>query len=122
VSEVLVAELSDIADGDHRIYRVGNLEVGVFRLQEKLYAWENRCPHAGGPVCQGKIFRKVEEVLGPDQKSLGLHFSATPQIVCPWHGFEFDIATGRHPGDPKVRLRPVPVEVREGRIYVRAPG
>lgn len=122
MSEVLVAELSDIADGDHRIYRVGSLEVGVFRLQDKLYAWENRCPHAGGPVCQGKIFRKVEEVLGPDQKSLGLRFSARPQIVCPWHGFEFDVATGRHPGDPKVRLRPVPVEVREGRIYVRAPG
>jgi nitrite reductase (NADH) small subunit len=122
VSEVALAAVDDIADGDHRIFKVGALEVGVFRLQDKVYAWENRCPHAGGPVCQGKIFRKVEEVLGPDQKSLGLRFSARPQIVCPWHGFEFDIATGRHPGDPKVRLRPVPVEVREGRIYVRAPG
>jgi nitrite reductase/ring-hydroxylating ferredoxin subunit len=122
VSEVALAALADIADGEHRIFKVGALEVGVFRVQDKVFAWENRCPHAGGPVCQGKIYRKVEEVLGTDQKSLGLRFSATPQIVCPWHGFEFDVATGRHPGDPKVRLRPVPVEVREGRIYVRAPG
>jgi nitrite reductase (NADH) small subunit len=122
MSEVAVAAFDDIAEGDHRIYRVGELEVGIFRQDGKLYAWENRCPHAGGPVCQGKIFRRVEEMLGADRKSLGLRFGSTPQIVCPWHGFEFDVATGRHPGDPKVRLRPVPVEVREGRIYVRAPG
>lgn len=122
MSEVAVAALDDIAEGDHRVYRVGELEVGIFRQDGKLYAWENRCPHAGGPVCQGKIFRRVEEMLGADRKSLGLRFGPTPQIVCPWHGFEFDVATGRHPGDPKVRLRPVPVEVREGRIYVRAPG
>jgi nitrite reductase/ring-hydroxylating ferredoxin subunit len=122
MSEVAVAAIDDLAEGDHRVYRVGELEVGIFRQDGKLYAWENRCPHAGGPVCQGKIFRRVEEVLGADRKSLGLRFGPTPQIVCPWHGFEFDVATGRHPGDPKVRLRPVPVEVREGRIYVRAPG
>ena len=122
MSEVAVAAFDDIAEGDHRVYRLGELEVGIFRQDGKLYAWENRCPHAGGPVCQGKIFRRVEEVLGADRKSLGLRFGPTPQIVCPWHGFEFDVATGRHPGDPKVRLRPVPVEVREGRIYVRAPG
>lgn len=122
MSEVAVAALDDIPDGDHRIYKVGALEVGVFRQQDKVYAWENRCPHAGGPVCQGKIYRKVEEVLDADRRSLGLRFSQTAQIVCPWHGFEFDVATGRHPGDPKVRLRPVPVAVREGRIYVRAPG
>jgi nitrite reductase/ring-hydroxylating ferredoxin subunit len=121
VSEVALGALADIADGDHRIYKVGALEVGVFRVGEKIVAWENRCPHAGGPVCQGKIYRKVEEVLGADRKSLGLRFGATPQIVCPWHGFEFDIATGRHPGDPKVRLRPVPVSVRGGTIYVTAP-
>lgn len=121
MSEVLVGELAQFADGDHRIFRIGTLEVGVFRQGERVLAWENRCPHAGGPVCQGKIFRKVEEALGPDRKSHGLRFSTIPQIVCPWHGFEFDVATGRHPGDPKMRLRAVDVSLREGRIYVRAP-
>jgi nitrite reductase/ring-hydroxylating ferredoxin subunit len=122
MSEVDVAALADIAEGDHRIYRIGELEVGVFRQDGKVYAWENRCPHAGGPVCQGKIFRRVEEVLDAGKRSLGLRFGAAPQIVCPWHGFEFDVATGRHPGDPRMRLRAVPVAVRDGRIYVRAGG
>jgi nitrite reductase (NADH) small subunit len=121
MSEVAVAKLDEIPDGDHRIYKLGALEVGVFRQQDKVYAWENRCPHAGGPVCQGKIYRKVEEVLDGERKSLGLRFGATPQIVCPWHGFEFDVATGRHPGDARYRLKPVNVRVEDGNIYVRAP-
>lgn len=121
MSEVLVGELAQIADGDHRIFRIDAFEVGVFRQGERIVAWENRCPHAGGPVCQGKIFRKVEEALGPDKKSLGLRFTPTAQIVCPWHGFEFDVVTGAHPGDPKMRLRSVDVSLREGRIYIRAP-
>ena len=122
MTEVQVAELAQIADGDHRIFKIGALEVGVFRQGENVVAWENRCPHAGGPVCQGRIYQKVEEVLGPDRTSQGLRFTQTRQIVCPWHGFEFDVVTGRHPGDPKMRLRAVEASVREGRIYVRAPG
>ena len=122
MSEVQVAELAQIADGDHRIFKIGALEVGVFRQGAKVVAWENRCPHAGGPVCQGKIFQKVVEVLGPDRTSKGLNFSKTPQIVCPWHGYEFDVVTGRHPGDPKMRLRAVEASVRHGKVYVRAPG
>ncbi|MSP97696.1 MAG: Rieske (2Fe-2S) protein [Betaproteobacteria bacterium] len=121
MSEVQVAALADIADGDHRIYQIGELEVGLFRQGETIFGWENLCPHAGGPVCQGKIYRRVEEVLGPDQKSLGLRFGPKPQIVCPWHGYEFDVATGCHPGNPAVRLKPVDVTVRDGHIYVRAP-
>jgi len=121
MSEVQVAELAQIADGDHRIFKIGALEVGVFRQGEKVIAWENRCPHAGGPVCQGKVYQKVEEVLGANRTSQGLRFTQTRQIVCPWHGFEFDLVTGRHPGDPKMRLRAVEASVRDGKVYVRAP-
>jgi nitrite reductase/ring-hydroxylating ferredoxin subunit len=41
--------------------------------------------------------------------------------VCPWHGWEFDIESGRHCGDPKYRLRPVDVRVRDNRVYVSVP-
>ena len=39
----------------------------------------------------------------------------------PWHGYEFNLDTGRHPGDPRVRLRPIPVRVADDSIYIEAP-
>jgi nitrite reductase/ring-hydroxylating ferredoxin subunit len=103
MDEIAVGKLTDIADGDYRIFAVEELEVGIFRTGSKVLAYENVCPHAGGPVCQGKIFHQVEE------------------IICPWHGYEFDLATGCHPGDASVRLTPVKVAVRDGQIYVSVP-
>jgi nitrite reductase/ring-hydroxylating ferredoxin subunit len=121
MDEVAIAKLSDIPDGDYRVFAIEALEVGIFRTGSKVLAYENVCPHAGGPVCQGKIFHKVEEVITPDKKSAGLRFGKARHIVCPWHGYEFDLATGCHPGDPALRLTPVKVAVREGQIYVSLP-
>jgi nitrite reductase/ring-hydroxylating ferredoxin subunit len=118
MNEVAVAAFSEFQDGDHRVFAVDEFEVGIFRLGDKIVAYENVCPHAGGPVCQGKIFRQVEEPLRPDKKSAGMRFSKRRNIVCPWHGFEYDLETGCHPGDPTVRLTPVKVAVRDGQIYV----
>ncbi len=118
MEEVAVARLSDLADGDYKVFAVDTFEVGVFRVGDKVVAYRNNCPHAGGPVCQGKIFHQIEEKLTPDMKSAGLQHSKQHNIVCPWHGSEFDIETGRHPGDPNVRLTPVKVEVRNGDIFV----
>jgi nitrite reductase/ring-hydroxylating ferredoxin subunit len=122
MEDVAVGKLSDIPDGDYRVFAIDEgLEVGIFRTGSKVLAYENNCPHAGGPVCQGKIFNKVEEVITSDQKSAGLRFGKARHIVCPWHGYEYDLSTGCHPGDPSLRLTPVKVAVRDGRIYVSVP-
>jgi hypothetical protein len=56
----------------------------------------------GQPACQGKMIAKVEEDIAPDRTSKGMMFSKSKlHVVCPWHGFEFDIRTGVHPGNPK---------------------
>ena len=116
--EVAVGHLDELADGDHKVFAIDAFEVGVFRIGDKLVAYRNNCPHAGGPVCQGKIFHQIEEALTPDMRSAGLRHSKRRIVVCPWHGYEFDIETGRHPGDPNVRLTPVKVAVRGGEIFV----
>ena len=117
----MVGELSEFAEGGYRVLRVDSFEFGVFRQGDRVVAYENYCPHDGGPVCQGKVIPRVEEELGPDQTSRGLRFSDKRNIVCPWHGWEFDIESGRHCGDPKYRLRPVDVRVRDNRVYVSVP-
>ena len=99
MNEVMVGELRDFAEGGYRVLRVDDFEFGIFRQGERLVAYENYCPHDGGPVCQGKVIPRVEEELGPDQTSRGLRFSSEKRnIVCPWHGWEFDVSTGRHCG------------------------
>jgi nitrite reductase/ring-hydroxylating ferredoxin subunit len=122
MAEIEIGKLSEFTEGDCRVIAVGDVEVGVFRLGKKLVAYRNECPHYGGPVCQGRIFDQTEEILGPDKTSRGLKFSGTRNIVCPWHGYEFNIETGCHPGDPQVRLQSIPVSIRDSRVFLQVPG
>jgi nitrite reductase (NADH) small subunit len=121
MSEIMVGNFSDFADDDYKVLDLGAMEVGIFRRGAKLVAYQNHCPHYGGPVCQGKIFPRVEEELLPDKTSKGLRFTTDKHVVCPWHGYEFNLDTGRHPGDPKMRLRAVPVSVRDDQVFVNLP-
>lgn len=116
-----IGKLDDLKDGDYRIVAIDKFEVGIFHINGKLVAYENRCPHYDGPVCQGKIFNRVEEVISDEKCHVGLRFGKELHIVCPWHGWEFNLETGIHPGDKYMKLRKVKVEVRDGDIYVEAP-
>jgi nitrite reductase (NADH) small subunit len=42
-------------------------------------------------------------------------------VICPWHGYEFDIETGRHPGDTRYRLRSVDVTLRGEEVWAVVP-
>src|ERR1700724_362796 len=102
MDEIAVGALSDMADGDYRIFAVETVEVGVFRLGDRVVAYENTCPHAGGPASLRTIFNRVEELRTPEKKSLGLRFSNRGHVVRRSHGYDADSETGRQPGDPAV--------------------
>jgi nitrite reductase/ring-hydroxylating ferredoxin subunit len=120
--DVNIGAASDFDDPGRKIMAFENFEVAVFRLGDQFFAYLNHCPHMGGPACQGKLMPKVDEVIAPDRTSKGLAFSKTQMhVVCPWHGFEFDIRTGRHPGNPRMRLRPMKVQVADGDVIVTVP-
>ena len=116
---IVVGLKEDVLEGGRVVVDVDGVEIGIFRLDGELYAWENRCVHAGGPVCQGRLMNRVVERLDAEKRSLGDDFSDELHIVCPWHGYEYDVRTGEHPADPNARLRGVEVEEREGEILVR---
>ena len=116
--EVLVCREGEIADGDVRLIKVGPIEIGVIRHKGSYYAYRNQCPHQGGPVCEGLMIHRVEEDIGPDKTYRGMRYTDDLQIVCPWHGWEFDIETGRCAGDGKHALRRYKVIERDNDIYV----
>jgi len=53
--------VADYADGDRKVVVCGESEVGVFKVDGDLYAWHNRCAQGAGPVCQGRIMKRVLE-------------------------------------------------------------
>jgi nitrite reductase (NADH) small subunit len=120
--EVNIGPASEITDPGRKLIGFENFEVAVFKLGGEFFAYLNHCPHMGGPACQGKMIAKVDEVIADDRTSKGMTFSKTKlHVVCPWHGFEFDIRTGVHPGNPKARLRKIKVAVSDGDVIVTVP-
>ena len=98
---------------------IGDETVGIFRVGGRLFAYLNTCPHMGGPVCQGLVIPAVREIVDDRQVSRGYAFDESEmRIVCPWHGYEYSIETGSHPGKPSIRLRSVPVDEEAGEVYV----
>jgi nitrite reductase/ring-hydroxylating ferredoxin subunit len=97
-----------------RIVRLEGREIGVVRVRGAGYALRNVCPHQTGPLCQGMV---VERVVSDAAGRLHLD-PDHPVVTCPWHGWEFDLATGRCLADPSMRVATYPVELRDGRVYV----
>lgn len=120
--DVNIGPASEFSDPGRRIIESEGMEVGVFRLGQEFFAYANICPHMGGPACQGKMIAKVDELIAADRTSTGMAFSKEHMhVVCPWHGFEFDIRTGKHPGNGSLKLRPVKVRVENGDVIVSFP-
>ncbi|WP_157117716.1 Rieske (2Fe-2S) protein [Nocardia vaccinii] len=120
-TRVRVCASADIEEKGRLVLDIGpELTIGLFRVKGKLYAYPNNCPHMGGPVCQGLIIDGVREVLGEHQQTLHQEFDPEdPHIVCPWHGFEFSITTGRHAGAGHPVMHSIPVSEENGDVYVQ---
>lgn len=104
----VVCALSELPPGQRKIVDVGQRSIGVFNVNGALHALRNRCPHKGAPLCRG-IVRPLVTSATPYQ----FEVEREGEILrCPWHGWEFDIATGRSVFNPhQVRVRRYDVSV-----------
>jgi nitrite reductase (NADH) small subunit len=115
----LVGAKNEFSEGSRKVISCDGTEIGVFLVDGKLVAWHNECPHRLGPVCQGRIYKRVLEPVDSDGKVRALAFDdAVTNIVCTWHGYEYDLKTGLNQGSDKVRLRPAKLEEKDGNVYV----
>jgi nitrite reductase/ring-hydroxylating ferredoxin subunit len=117
--EQKIGRTSDFKNGDRRIVFLGSTEIGVFKDNDKFFAYSNRCVHQGGPACEGLIIAKVEEKILPDKTSRGLYFSDTEMhFVCPWHGYEYDLRTGECVANRQLKLRRYEIVQKGDDLYV----
>jgi nitrite reductase/ring-hydroxylating ferredoxin subunit len=120
MEEVQICASDEVREAEGVLATVEGIEVGVFRVQGELVAYENRCRHQGGPVCTGAVVGKLEAVLGPGGTIAEERFSESElHLACPWHGWEYHLATGVNTVDPTIRLRSFPVSERDGCVYLR---
>jgi ferredoxin-nitrite reductase len=90
-SEVTTSLISPEAlpEGRSKLITVDGVEVAVFRCGSRLHAIEDRCPHEGGPLSEGTV--------------------EGDEVVCPLHGYRFDLRTGACASDPTLRARIFPL-------------
>ena len=114
----VVAAVGDIPPGTRRLAQVNGRAIVVFNLGGEFFALNNRCPHRGGSLCQGR----QTGLVGSDGPG-NYRYSRPGEIIrCPWHGWEFDIRTGQSWCDPtRVRARPYAVSVQPGTRLVAGP-
>lgn len=82
-------------------------DIVIYHRDGKYYGLINKCPHEGGSLFHGPCMGLVES------NSPGTYrYNSDIEVVrCPWHGWEFDIRTGKLIVDPDgMRARPVKVE------------
>ncbi len=95
-----VCALDEIADQRGRAIVVRGTDVALLRDGDAVHALGGTCPHRGGPIADGQVI---------DGK-----------VVCPLHLWDFDLATGISPFDPRDTLPRFEARVREGRVEIDA--
>jgi nitrite reductase/ring-hydroxylating ferredoxin subunit len=116
--DVTVASLANLRERGRIVVSVDGFEVGLYSHDREIRAWRNLCPHQGGPVCQGKFLPRTIEVVDEAKRAAPGISTRDKSIVCPWHGFEFDVLTGRHVIDERVHLIAVPVRADGDEVVI----
>ena len=92
------AKVSEIPVGSIRELQIGGKSVALANVGGTFYAISNTCLHRGGPLGQGQL----EGIV----------------VTCPWHGWQFDVTTGRALMNPNAGVGCLRAEVQGDEIYV----
>lgn len=71
---VRVTERHNVPIREGRAVQLGDRELALFNLGDRFLATDNRCPHKGGPLCDGIV--------------------TGDSVVCPLHAWKVNLASG----------------------------
>ncbi|MBI4888658.1 MAG: nitrite reductase small subunit NirD [Acidobacteria bacterium] len=100
---IRIAAVDTIPLREGRAVQIGDREIAIFNLGDRFLATGNRCPHRGGPLCDGIVTGTA--------------------VVCPLHGWKVGLDDGRvmRPAAEARCVATYPVRVDEGLIVVGMP-
>ncbi|HWV88423.1 MAG TPA: Rieske (2Fe-2S) protein [Capillimicrobium sp.] len=116
-----ICPVDEVPEGGGVMVDLGGREVGVFKHQGRLHAYDNRCLHQGGPVCSGEVLGVTRLELDAGGEVVREYLDDSERrLICPWHGWEYDLTSGELAHDRRFRLRRFEVTVEDGIVYVDA--
>ena len=94
------SSLAEIPEGSIKEVQVAGQPIALANVAGTVYAISNTCLHRGGPLGEGQLEGKV--------------------VTCPWHGWQYDVTTGKVSQNPGVGVDCYALEVRGEDIFVDA--
>ena len=91
-------ESADIPAGAIREVDVAGKAIAIANVGGQFHAIDNTCLHRGGPLGDGPLEGKI--------------------VTCPWHGWQYDVTTGKIVQNPSVGVACYAVEVRDAEVFV----
>jgi nitrite reductase (NADH) small subunit len=95
---VRAGTMSDVPPGTIREFQVERKSVAVANVDGQIHAINGVCMHRGGPLGDGPL--------------------EGPVVTCPWHGWQYDVRTGKVGQNPAAGVECYVVEVRGEEIFV----
>ncbi len=96
-----VAAISDLPPGSSGEFVVKGRMVALFNVDGNIHALDGVCPHAGGPLGEGKLEGNV--------------------VTCPWHGWQVDVETGQHCLNANLSHQRYNVEIKDDDVFIELP-
>ena len=95
---VRAAAATEIPEGSICEVDVGGKAIAIANVAGQFHAIDNTCLHQGGPLGDGVLEGKV--------------------VTCPWHGWQYNVTTGRVSQNQSVGVDCYPVQVRGEEVFV----
>lgn len=113
-----ICPAADLPVGQRKIIEVEGKSIGIFNVNGSFHAIRNNCPHQHAPLCLGPVGGTTLPGK-PGEYNYGREGEI---IRCPWHGWEFDLTTGRSVFNPhRCRVRSFNVTVEGGNADAASP-
>jgi nitrite reductase (NADH) small subunit len=112
-----VGSVEELRDEGCRVVNVRGRRIGVLSVGDQFFAVRNQCPHKGAPLCEGT----VSGTFVPSRPHDYVYGLEDRVLRCPWHGWEFDLTSGKSLFQPDdVRVKVYRVTIEDGDVFLDA--
>lgn len=93
-----LAAVDDCPPESGKEFVVGEHVVALFNIGDEFFAIDGVCAHQGGPLAEGELAECI--------------------VTCPWHGWQFDVRTGRQQLNGNIVQRQFKTKIEGGAVWI----